>query len=1060
MGVEICHICKKRSIFVAVKVKEMKKFYYLIASMAIFCCVGCANDLIDSEVVTTPKDVVLTVDVAQSSTKVSLGDREQNGGYKAYWDEGDRISVNGNISEVADISASNGCSAQFEFHDVILNYPYNVLYPASESGIINFAEQQQYRSGSFVSGTTPMYARVASLNEGIKLQHLSGVLRFSIVGDKEGTILKNMVVKAGEGKIAGSFTIDFEGGTIAPTESAVSTLEYSFGEGLALATNRAEEFFVVMPHGDFGMCSAELHTTDGRTMVVRFNTAASSAIKAGVIREYAAVTFSSGAVYTLQPFVVEDDEMEFNAGMYAVKPTTVDGDVLVINTPGELMWLCCNKPFVGGVSYNKIRIGQNIDLSIYPNILLPAIKLVEGAEVDGNGKEIIGLKMDSSASAIFGNVDNINIHNLTLTNCSVRTTVETGAGLLVGVANKGLTVNDVTFNNCSVVAPCKIGLVAGALHTGTFIISGVTANGGLVETSFVSGKSGLAGGLVGCIAKNGDGETTSVATFTNCTTSAVVKSYMESADYLYGKMVGQLGGYNGSEKLYFENCNASEATLVSLYDQGAKLAEKARLTYCEACRADFCETTLTSATDYLLGGERYCRGEVYIDGQRFIAEWDGIRSVTMLTESVDGITRYLVQSPYDLAKAQGAKYSTTKALVFKSDVDMGKHIFKPIEYVINLDGENHSLYNLKVDVVHKASSNYGAGFIVYANNAATHKDLTFVGADVNCSHDSSLPSPAYGVTEDKGEGNAYAGVLVSRSWRTAIKDDAGNTTGYTNYNVSNIHVRDSKVRGVCKVGGLIGACRGQVYMDNCSVDNSTIENYDPKVANYYTMKKSISASFMGDYIVEGLQWWYTAGECGGLIGFLEAHYAEITNCSVTNSRINCTGQPNKEVVANVWKSSSFTEGAYASGKSITMSATTTIAGRHVNQFIGDVRSRRTETQANNGTGEYTNKILNYTVSGNSYNGVPADGANEYNHNYATDKYCEVVGCAYYTGVDLTILIVSTHVSECAGTLIFSPKGGSEVTLTEAVGKGNNMDWFGGDGKTRSGSSYYPEAPQN
>lgn len=1033
----------------------MKRVYFLIVAALALCCVGCTTDL--NEVgAGASKSTVLTVAV-QSPTKVVLGDKNGDGGYSATWSEGDKISVNGYISEEALLSPANPSTAQFEFKDAVLNYPYNILYPASADNVIRFAAEQNYVEGSFESGTTPMYACVADASKGINLKHLGALLKFNLKGS--GVILKSMTIKSGSGAIAGEFALDFATGKITPS-SAVSIIDYSFGDGLALSAEQAKSFFVVMPSGDFGLCSAELHTTDERVMTVRFNTSANSALKAGVVREYNAVEFKAGEYYTLTPYGSEEDEIIVDNSAYVATPQTIDGEWLVINTPQELMWLCLNTPTLGGVEYSKIRIGKDIDMGIYSALRLESMKLYEGTEIDGNNKTITGVNMDEESSSIFGDKKNLNIHNLTFADCSVNTTVETGAAILVGKADEGLTVNNVTFNNCSVVAPCKIGLVAGALHTGTFNISGVTANGGLVATSYASGKSGLAGGLVGCFAKDGDGATTSTATFTNCTTSATVKAYMESNDYFYGKMVGQLGGYNGDEKLYFVNCDAADATLVPLCDQGAKCAESAILTYCEACRADFCETTLDDATDYLLGGERYCRGEVYIDGERFYAEWDGIRSVAMLTESVDGITRYLVQSPYDLATAQGAKYSTTKALVFKSDVDMGKHIFKPIEYVINLDGENHSLYNLKVDVVHKASSNYGAGFIVYANNAATHKDLTFVGADVNCSHDSSLPSPAYGVTEDKGEGNAYAGILVSRSWRTAIKDDAGNTTGYTNYNVSNIHVRDSKVRGVCKVGGLIGACRGQVYMDNCSVDNSTIENYDPKVVNYYTMKKSISASFVGDYTVEGLQWWYTAGECGGLIGFLEAHYAEITNCSVTNSRINCTGQPNKEVVANVWKSSSFTEGAYASDKSITMSATTTIAGRHVNQFIGDVRSRRTETQANNGTGEYTNKILNYTVSGNSYNGVPADGANEYNHNYATDKYCEVVGCAYYTGVDLTILIVSTHVSECAGTLTFSPKGGSEVTLTEAVGKGNNMDWFGGDGKTRSGSSYYPEAPQN
>ena len=1024
------------------------------------CCIGCTNEPYEEQMgAQLPQDVVLTVAV-QSPSRVVLGDKDANGGYSATWSAGDKISVNGYISEEAVISEENGGLAQFEIKNAVLNYPYNVLYPASASSVVNFAAEQNYVEGSFESGTTPMYASVSDVNKGINLKHLGAVLKFNLKGAESGVVLKSMTIESGNGAIAGEFALDFATGKVSPLSSATSTIELNFGDGLALSVEEVKSFFVALPSGDFGLCSATLCTTDNREMGVRFNTSGSSALRAGVVREYGAVSFKEGMQYTLTPYGCEEDELIVDNNAYVAAPTTVDGEWLVINTPQELMWLCANTPVVEGKQYNKIRIGEDIDMGVYSALRLESMKISDGTEIDGNNKTITGVNLNEETSSLFGDKKNLNIHDLTLANCSVNTAIETGAAILVGKADEGLIVSNVTLNNCSVVAPRKIGLVAGALHTGAFSISGVTANGGVVETSYVSGKSGLAGGLVGCFAKNGDGATTSTATFTNCTTSATVKSYMESNNYFYGKMVGQLGGYNGDEKLYFANCDATNATLVPLYDQGNKYAEKAILTYCEACRADFCEKVLTSATDNLLGGERYCRGEVYVDGERFYAEWDGIRSVSMITESVDGITRYLVQSPYDLAAAQAAKYSTTKALVFKSDVDMGKHIFKPIEYVINLDGENHSLYNLKVDVVHNAASNYGAGFIVYANNATTHKDLTFVGADVNCTHDASLPSPAYGVTEDKGEGNAYAGVLVSRSWRSAIKDDAGNTTGYTNYVVSNIHVRNSKVRGVCKVGGLIGACRGQVYMDNCTVDNSTIENYDPKVPNYYTMKKSISASFMGDYIVEGLQWWYTAGECGGLIGFLHAHYAEITNCSVTNSRINCTGQPNKEVVANVWKSSSFVEGAFASGKSITMSATTTIAGRHVNQFIGDLRSSRTETQANNGTGEYTNKILNYTVSGNSYNGVSADGANDYNHNYASGKYCEVVGCAYYTGVDLTVVIVSTHVSECAGTLTFSPKGGSEVTLTEAVGKGNNMDWFGGDGKTRSGNSYYPEAPQN
>ena len=512
-----------------------------------------------------------------------------------------------------------------------------------------------------------------------------------------------------------------------------------------------------------------------------------------------------------------------------------------------------------------------------------------------------------------------------------------------------------------------------------------------------------------------------------------------------------MGAYNGDEKLYFVNCNGAEATLVPMYDQGTKNAETAVLSFCEAHRADFCQTALTSATDNLLGGERYCRGEVYFDGKRFVPEWDGVRTATMITETVGDVTVNYVYSAFDLAKAQSQSYAATKKVVFKTDVDMGGHPFKPINYICDLDGENHSIYNLKIDITQNASKNYGAGFMVYASaNPTTHKDLTFVGADISCKHDATIAPLEYGNTADGGAGNAYAGVLISRT--------LGNDNPYT---VSNVHVINSKVKGVCKVGGLIGNMTntktGAITIDNCSVEGSIVENYDPKVVNYYSMVKTIDASFLGSYVAEGLQWWYTAGECGGLIGFVSAKSATISNCAVKNTQINCTGQENKTVTVNIFKSSNYVEGAYESGKSTFMLAYTTIAGRHVNQFIGDLRSQRSESQQENGTGEYTTNITNYTVSGNSYNGVSADSANDYNHNYASGKYCPVVGCAYYTGVDMKV-VINVHVQHCAGTLTFNEKDGTATTLTEAIGSGDGMSWFGGDGSTGSGSSYYPAVP--
>ena len=1052
----------------------MKRLYFFVVATLVLGCFGCANLPIEEDVVVVePADYTLEVSIAEPHTKVSLGSKGENGVYPLYWSAGDRILVNGHKSSEAIIDEANPSCARFSFEDVILNYPYDILYPVNDLLLeslpvvggsqtfsssadigtygesVIFSSQQNYVEGGFESGTTPMYGRVTNSSEGIKLNHLSGVLRFAILGSDNTSTLASMTIIAESGAIAGAFDIDFSTGKLTPNEGATNILNYSFGEGLSLSTTEAREFFVVLPCGEFGLCTAVLRLTDGKEMTVKFSTLGASAVKAGIVREFKAVTFKKGVEVTLAPFESESDDLIVDKNAYAVQPTMVDGEYLVINNEKELMWLCFYGATVSGVTYNKVRLGQSIDMGVFSLVSLPAMKLNAGVEIDGNNKSITGLNIEEESSSIFGDTNNLNIHDLTLIDCSVKSSLQTGAGILVGKVSEALTVNNVTFNNCSVMAPCKIGLVAGALHSGSFNISNVVANGGVVETSYVSGKSGLAGGLVGCIAKSGDGATTSTATFANCTTSATVKSYMEGTNYFYGKMVGQFGGYNGDEKIYFVNCNGEDATLVPMYDQGANHAESAVLSFCEAHRADFCQTTLTSATDNLLGGERYCRGEVYYDGSRFFYEWDGKRAATMIEDS-DG--RNLVYSPFDLAKAQGTSYGDSTGIVFMTSVDMGGHTFKPINYVRYLDGGGFELHNLKVVRTHDAANNRGAGFIVYASGTTVHKNLTFVGADVTCNHDATIAPLEYGNTADGGAGNAYAGVLLSRT--------LGNDNAYT---VSNVHVVNSKVKGVCKVGGLIGNMTntktGAITIDNCSVEGSIVENYDPKVVNYYSMVKNIDASFLGSFVAEGLQWWYTAGECGGLIGFVSAKNATISNCAVKNTQINCTGQENKTVTVNIFNSSNYVEGAYASGKSTFMLAYTTIAGRHVNQFIGDLRSQRSESQQENGTGEYTTNITNYTVSGNSYNGVSADSTNDYNHNYASGKYCPVVGCAYYTGVDMKILI-NIHVQHCAGTLTFNEKGGSSTTLTEAIGSGDGLSWFGGDGSTGSGSSYYPAAPAN
>ena len=984
----------------------------------------------------------LSVDIAAPTTKTSLGDRTDDNKYPVYWSEEDCISINGYASQGAVINPSNPRSATFTVPKV-LDYPYNILYPAATSQRVTFAATQQYEEGSFDATATPMYG-YANSAERVQLSHLCGILRFNFKGS---ATLSSMVVTAGEGYITGDYAIDCSTGALSDGQNVSNTVEYSFGSGLKLS-EEAQPFFLALPAGEYGVCLIELRSTSGLTMRLRFNSTGTNSIKAGVVKEFQTLTYKGGAECELSYLTTEDDELIIDNDATMTVPEIAADGWLVIDTPQDLRWLSCNAPLIDGVQYKKLRVANDIDCKY---ISISSLNLYEGSEMDGGSHTISNLQLSKGSTGLFGDVVGMTVRDICFKGLDVAPQMTLAAGVLFGTTKGTVVISNVTLHSCVVAAPYRVGMVAGALFEGDYTFNNVKIEGGAVTTTYTSGVSGAAGAFAGYVGGEKSGTSVALtARFTGCTAATEIKAYKEAADRPSARMIGVVGGYSAEEQLHFTECDASAVKLTALENSEPFVSR-----YTEEHRAEWC-AALEARNSGFIGDEQYCRAEITFDGNGFAPQWDGSRSIAPL-KGVGG--EILIYSPADLASQQGK--SLTGTMLFKRDIDLGGHKFKPINYVRTLDGEEHSLYNLKVVRTHDAANNRGAAFIIYASGQTIHKNLTFVGADILCEHDATIPNPAYGVTDDNGAGNAYAGTLVSRSWRSAITDADGNTTGYTTYTISNVHARNGKVRGVCKVGGLVGALRGHVTMDNCSVDGYQVENYTPNVPNYYLMKKSKDGVFLyGDLVIEGLQWWYTHGECGGLIGFAECHSADITNCSVTNTNLDCTGQPNKEVVANIWKKASYVEGAFTSGASITGGAKTTVAGRHVNQFIGDMRSRRTEAQAEAGTGEYTFNILDYTVSGNTYGGVAAESTNDYNHNYASGKYCDIVGCAYYVGVDINV-IANIHVSECAGTLTFRPKGGEAVTLTEAVGSGSNLSWFGGasSGVSLTGyTSYYPTAP--
>lgn len=569
-----------------------------------------------------------------------------------------------------------------------------------------------------------------------------------------------------------------------------------------------------------------------------------------------------------------------------------------------------------------------------------------------------------------------------------------------------------------------LGKATGSLEMTNVTVDGCTVNG-----------SRNVGGMVGYIDGN--------AAFAGCvskkvTTTAAGDPVALSAvtDYkTTGAMVGVFKGNTAEETLTFDaDCSVEEY----ITGAGAYVAQN------QSCWvADGDESwsgTPDVKYDNALGNEELCRGTVNYGAVRIVPHWDGIRRVAPIGTAANGtVSTCEIWSPFDLAYLQGRALTT---VTFKSDVDMdgkgndGKanipscfpsaqvsdddKLFSPVSSIKTLDGQNKTLYNLSVSM-----KNGEAAFISNASGGE-HKNIVIDNANIVNVHNPDIRYPKYyGDIRDYGQGNAYAGTLVC------------GVSG--NYTATNVRANNSSVYAVCKMGGLIGRATysDNFKIENCAVEHGYLENYNPLIPNFYAFGSEPYP--MGSFYVDLLGWWYTCGEVGGLIGFVKCNKAIIDKCSVSNSKFNCIGQSDKTITANVY--SSMPNQRFVSGVSIMARGRTTIAGRHVNQFIGEIVSER-PVGASSG---YDVTISDYMVSNNTDISTRENSYTEHNYGSGT---CEVVGSAYYVGVDVYVnallVKVDKHVKECAGSLTFNAVGSASKTLTEPVKSGNNKDWTGGD----------------
>ena len=275
--------------------KNLTKIFVAVALL--FAGFACTTDATEDLGVNVGGQTTLTFSLEESRTQ--LGEKV-DGVYPLYWSAEDQLSVNGVASATLSAEQAGKASATFTFNGA-LNYPYNVVYPASNGNEVTFLANQTYTAGTFCAGAAPMYGYAVDATTAIQMNHLAGALRFAISGE---VTLSSIVVSAEGADLSGTFAIDCATGALTAIEGATSnSVTLSFGEGLILGAE-ATPVYVAVPAGSYGNVDVTINATNGEKMTLKFDSEAKP-IAAGKVREFIPVVFE-GVV--ADEFVIDSKE--------------------------------------------------------------------------------------------------------------------------------------------------------------------------------------------------------------------------------------------------------------------------------------------------------------------------------------------------------------------------------------------------------------------------------------------------------------------------------------------------------------------------------------------------------------------------------------------------------------------------------------------------------------------------------------------------------------------------------------------------------------------------------
>lgn len=232
--------------------------------LAAFCLMGaiaCSNELEYQN----DSRTVLTLELP-GTTKTVLGDA-QDGVRQVLWCKGDKISVNGVVSDPLDVEG-NVLKADFVLSGQV-SAPYEIIYPASmvkDAATVTLPAGQKYAEGdNIVSGSMPMAGY--STTESVMMKQVCGILGIRLKMGTEAILIRYVEVTALGGEpVCGDFSVDFHNSTLSSEASDADVIRMEVQK--TFPAGSAHTFNVILPAGVYSAgFLVKVVDENGRVMV-------------------------------------------------------------------------------------------------------------------------------------------------------------------------------------------------------------------------------------------------------------------------------------------------------------------------------------------------------------------------------------------------------------------------------------------------------------------------------------------------------------------------------------------------------------------------------------------------------------------------------------------------------------------------------------------------------------------------------------------------------------------------------------------------------------------------